>query len=33
MYSYDAEVFPQSEVTDWAEASPDPDIVKETADE
>ena len=33
IYSEDAEVFPQPEVTDWAEASPDPDIVKETADE
>lgn len=32
-YSQDAEVFPQPEVTDWAEASPDPDIVKETVDE
>ena len=29
----DAEVFPQPEVTDWAEASPDPDAVKESHDE
>jgi len=29
----DAEVFPEKEVTDWAEASPDPDAVKETPDD
>lgn len=29
----DAEVFPQSEVTDWAEASPDPGAPKETPED
>ena len=31
--SEEAEVFPQPEVADWAEASPDPDAVKESQDE
>lgn len=31
--SEEAEVFPQPEVTDWAEASPDPDSPKETPED
>lgn len=31
--SEETDVFPQTEVADWAEASPDPDAVKETTEE
>lgn len=32
-FSEDAEVFPEAGVTDWSEASPDPDSTKETTEE